>query len=194
MKILSELKEYAQSEDIPIVQAETMDFILDFLEKTAITSVLEIGTAIGYSAIAMSTVKSVQRIVTLERNYGYAQIADVNIGRAGKDQVIEVIHQEALDYRTDEHFDLLFIDGAKAQYQAFFDRFIANVDYVIVDNIDFHGMVENQSLTHNRSTRALVKRLAKFKENILNDEDYKTRYYSIGDGVLLISKKQRRNR
>jgi len=188
MKILSELKEYAQSEDIPIVQAETMEFIMDFLEKNRIKSILEIGTAIGYSAICMSTAKSVKRIVTLERNYGYAQIADVNIGRAGKDTVIEVVHQEALEYESDEHFELLFIDGAKSQYQAFFDRFIANVDYVIVDNIDFHGLVEDQSLTHNRHTRALVKKLAKFKENVLSDENYQSKYYHIGDGILLISK------
>ena len=189
MKILSELKEYAQSEDIPIVQAETLEFILDFLEKNKIKSVLEIGTAIGYSAIAMSTVKSVQKIVTLERNYGYAQIADVNIGRADKDKVIKVVQEDALDYECEEHFELLFIDGAKSQYQAFFDRYIDNVDYVIVDNIDFHGMVEDQSLTHNRRTRALVKKLAKFRESILEDENYNTKYYNIGDGILLVSKK-----
>ena len=188
MKILSELEDYAQNNQIPIIEAESLEFIIKFIKKKKISSILEIGTAIGYSALSMSTQACVKKIISLERNYGYAQIADLNIGRAGKDQVIQVINKDALSYKTSEHFDLLFIDGAKAQYQRFFNRFISNVDYVIVDNMDFHGMVANPGLSTNRNTRAMAKKIAKFRENIENDENFLVKYYNMGDGILLIEK------
>jgi len=190
MQILSELKEYAQNSDVPIIQDETLQFLLDLVEKKKITSILEIGTAIGYSALWMSTIASVQKIVTLERNYGLAQIAQANIKRAGQSKVIQVINEDALNYSATDKFDLLFIDGAKAQYQKFFDRYCANAEYIVVDNIDFHGMVENPSLTTNRNTRAMVKKIAKFKEAMLENQDYDCRYYAKGDGILLITKRK----
>ena len=188
-KILDELKDYALSNKIPIVQDETLSFIMDFIEEKKITSILEIGTAIGYSAISMSENKNVKRIVTLERNYGYAQIADINIGRAEKDEIIEVVYLDALEYQTKEHFDLLFIDGAKAQYRKCFDRYIDQVDYVIVDNMDFHGLVDDPGMITNRHTRNLVRKIAKFKEEILEDSRYECLYSKTGDGILLINKR-----
>jgi len=188
MDVISELKDYAESNEVPIIQDDALAFLLEFIAEHNIVSILEIGTAIGYSALQMSMQPSVKRIVSLERNYGLAQIAKMNIKRAKKSKCIEVVNQDALDYQTAEHFDLLFIDGAKAQYQRFFDRFIANVDYVFVDNLAFHGLVENPGGTTNRHTRNLVKKLAKFKSDIISDDNYHCKYYNLGDGILLISK------
>ena len=188
MQILSELKEYAQSNDVPIIHDETVAFLQGFIDKKKITSVLEIGTAIGYSALQMAKCKTVKRVVSIERNYGLAQIATANIKRAGQSEIIEVINEDALKYATSEKFDLLFIDAAKAQYQKFLDCYIDNVKYVIADNMDFHGMVADPSLTQNRNTRALVRKLAKFKEDIMENPDYSSQYFTDGDGILLITK------
>jgi len=189
MQILSDIKEYAQSNNVPIVEDETIAFILNFITEKKIKTIFEIGTAIGYSALWMSTVDTVEKIVTLERNYGLAQIAQVNIKRAGKQKIIKVINQDALDFIIKDRFDLLIIDGAKAQYKKFFNYYIDFVDYVIVDNIDFHGMVKDPSLTKNRNTRTLVKKLAKFKEEMLENDDFNCHYLNKGDGIMLITKK-----
>jgi len=188
MQILSELKEYAQSNNVPIVEDETIKFILDFIKNKKVTSILEIGTAIGYSALYMSTIDCVNRILSLEKNYGLFQIAQANIKRAEKSEIIEVINVDALKYPIQEKFDLLFIDGAKAQYKNFFDHCINFVEYVIVDNIDFHGLVKDPSLTTNRNTKALIRKIIEFKEVMMEDENYDCRYFEKGDGILLIRK------
>ena len=89
-------------------------------------------------------------------------------------------------------YDLLFIDAAKAQYQKFFEKYVGYVKedgIILVDNLDFHGMIFDIEHINNRNTKQLVKKIKRFKEWILNNENYESEYYPVGDGIVLIRKK-----
>jgi len=98
-----------------------------------------------------------------------------------------IIHlADALEFQPTKHYDLLFIDGAKAQYQKFYDRYKSFVDIVIVDNLDFHGMVDHVEDIKNRNTRNLVKKIILFRSTLEADPTITINYYQRGDGILEI--------
>ncbi|MFV0255740.1 MAG: O-methyltransferase [Erysipelotrichaceae bacterium] len=178
-----EIKKYAKENNIPIINDDGLELLLALIEQYQVTSILEIGTAIGYSALQMASVDSVKKIVTIERNEASYQQALLNTKANNK---IKCLYGDALVLEVIGDFDLLFIDGAKAQYQKFFDKYIKQAKFVFVDNINFHGLVENPDLTTNRNTKQLVRKIKKFKENMLVSDNYHTTYYNKGDGVLFI--------
>ena len=86
--------------------------------------------------------------------------------------------------REDEKFDLIFIDGAKAQYINFFEKYKENLapgGVIITDNLSFHGMVEDMSLTYNYSTKRLVRKIRKYIEFLQANTEFHTDYYKCGD-------------
>ena len=91
-----------------------------------------------------------------------------------------------------EQYDLFFIDAAKSQYFRYLNHFYPMSyvgSYFIFDNINFHGIVEEPSLSHNRSTLQMTRKLKRFKERILKDERFKATFYSeIGDGILVLER------
>ena len=99
---------------------------------------------------------------------------------------IELILGNALETEIDKKFDLVFIDAAKAQYIKFFEKYKENLTengVIVSDNLSFHGMVEDLSLTHNYSTIKLVKKIRKYIEFLKNNEEFETEFFKIGDGV-----------
>ena len=89
-------------------------------------------------------------------------------------------------------FDCIFIDAAKAQYTRFFTKYaplLAKNGIIISDNMEFHGLVEHPELTHNRNTKALVRKIARYREFLQALVDYQTDFYSIGDGVAVTRKR-----
>lgn len=181
-----DIKKYAKKNNVPIITDDGLKLLLDIIEKYNISSILEIGTAIGYSAAKMSELACVTNIVTIEKNEEAYLTALSNTDDNPK---IRCVFGDALERNISDYFDLLFIDGAKSQYQKFFDLYISQVKYVFVDNIDFHGFVENPQLTKNRNTRQLVNKIKRFKNNMLASKDFNVEYFSVGDGVLFIQKK-----
>lgn len=181
---MDKLKEYAKDNNVPIIQDGGLDFLVRYIKEKEIKTILEIGTAIGYSALKMAEIATVEKIVTLERDNDLYKQAIINTKSNDK---IKLINIDALIYQTDENFDLVFIDGAKAQYGNFLNHFKNNSKCFICDNIDFHGMVENPDLTTNRNTRALVKKIKAFRESVEKDHQYKVDYYPVGDGILVIN-------
>ena len=103
----------------------------------------------------------------------------------------ELLNFLAFDF--DDKFDMIFIDGPKAQYINFFEKFKNNLSpngVFISDNLSFHGMVEDLSLTHNYSTIKLVKKIRKYIEFLKQNTEFETTFYSFGDGVS-VSKKRK---
>ncbi len=181
-----ELKQYAKENNIPIIMDEGLEFIVNFIEANNIESILEIGTAIGYSALMWANCPTIKRVVTIERNKELHQQAIVNCQNQNK---IELIYADALKYQTTEKFDLLFIDGAKSKYSDFFKNFYGNCQYAICDNIDFHGIVDDPSLTKSRRTKALVKKIRIFREELESRDEIIVNYHNSGDGLLVIKRK-----
>lgn len=172
-----------------------MDDGIEFLEKYIydheIKRILEIGTAVGYSSIRMALVSSDIRVVTIERDEErYFQALD-NIRDFGLADRIEVIFGDALSTTFDGVFDLIFIDGAKAQSIKFFERYEGNLadgGVIITDNLNFHGLTSVSDIK-SKNLRALVRKINNYKEYLKNNEKYTTKFYEIGDGLSISEKK-----
>lgn len=191
-----ELKEYAKEHKVPIIFDEGLSFLEAIIRTKRPINILEIGTAIGYSAIRMARASG-SNVYSIERDINMYNLAIENIKRAGLDNKIHIIFKDALlafDDVKDIKFDLLFIDAAKAQYHKFFDLYtpLLNENGVVVcDNMLFHGLVEDKDNIENysRSVRGLIRKLNEFHESLLNNSDYDTAIYDIGDGMSISVKK-----
>lgn len=188
MSNIESIKAYALENQVPIIKDAGLAFLLEQIKQFNVSSILEIGTAIGYSAIMMAQTGA--NVVTIERDPKMYEEAQNNINSLNLTDKIKVIHADALmafDQVKDNQFDLLFIDAAKAQYQKFFDIYTPLVKkggIVVCDNLEFHGLVANSDLSNcSRSLRALVRKLRNFRESLANNEAFQTKFYSIGDGM-----------
>ena len=190
--LLIEMEVYAELNSVPIMQKEGIEFMCNFIREHNIKSILEIGSAIGYSAIQMALVNEDIHVTTIERDEPRYLEAIKNIKAAHLENRIQIIFGDALETEVNGSYDLLFIDAAKAQYIRFFDRytpFLQKNGYVITDNLDFHGLVAHPEKTKNKNTKDLVRKISRFRQYLSEREDYDTTFYTFGDGVA-ISKKR----
>lgn len=190
------LKEYAKENNVPIIFDEGLAFLETIIRLYKPKRILEIGTAIGYSAIRMHKVCN-SFITTIERNEKMYEQAINNVKESGFEEYINVIYKDALlafDDVKDLTFDMIFIDAAKAQYTKFFDLYtplLSKGGIVVCDNMLFHGLVENdeQYMNQTRAVRGLIRKLANFHKVLLENEDYDTSIFEIGDGMAVSVKK-----
>lgn len=186
MKNLTEIKNYAKKNSIPIMRDGGIEFICDFIKKNNIKRILEIGSAVGYSSIEFAKLSDDINVTTIEIDIDRAIKAKQNFEDLGFSDRIKILNANALQVEIDEFFDLIFIDGPKAQYIKFFEKFKKNLTKngaIISDNLSFHGMVEDLSLTHNYSTIKLVKKIKKYIEFLKNNKEFHTEFYENGDGI-----------
>lgn len=191
MNEISDIKEYAFEHAVPIMRDGGMEFICKYILDHNVKSILEIGTAIGYSSIRFAKLKDDIYVSTIEMDIERYQQAVKNIADNGLSERILVYLGDAITFDFNENFDLIFIDGPKAQYQNFFEKFKDNLapdGAIVSDNLLFHGMVDDLSLTHNYSTKKLVKKIKKYINFLKANTEFKTEFYEIGDGVS-VSKK-----
>lgn len=175
------LKEFAIKNDVPIINDEGLAFLLELITKYNVKHILEIGTAIGYSAINMANLDT--KIITVERDYFMYNEALKNIKEANLEENIQVLYADALEVEINHTFDLIFIDAAKAQYQKFFEKFKFNLNpqgIIVCDNLNFHNLDINEV---SRGTRQLLKKIQKFKDFLKENEEFDTIIYDIGDGI-----------
>ena len=154
MDIITEMETYARAHDVPIMEKEGIAFMLDVIQTHGCRRILEIGTAIGYSAIRMALVHEDIHVVSIERDEQRWQEACRNVEKAGLSSRITLILGDALETEIDGEFDFLFIDAAKAQYTRFFERYtplLKQGGIVLSDNLGFHGMVEGKTVPKSSS-------------------------------------------
>lgn len=182
---MQELLNYAKVHKVPIIQAEGLAFLLNLIKENHIQSVLEIGTAIGYSAINMALAGAT--VVSIERNFDSYCIAYDNVRRFGLADKIQLIYADALSYEMDRKFDLLFIDGAKAQSYVFLEQYrhcLKKGSLVLVDNINFHDCTYGEEKL-SRDLRELTTKIRRYVDRILQNKDFETKLYNVGDGLCL---------
>lgn len=178
----------------PIVQKSTEQFIVTLLRLIKPHRVLEVGTAVGYSAILMAdNLPDESSIVTIERYKKHADIAVDNVFASGYEKKIKVIEGEAAEvlHWLDGSFDFIFLDAAKGQYIEFLPdimRLLKSGGVLLSDNILYHGMVEDEEKIERRKI-TIVKRLHMYLEEIMSNEELTTSIIPIGDGVALSVKK-----
>ena len=192
-EIIAEIKEKALKERVPIMEDEGLDYLCSFLKEHEITSLLEVGTAVGYSSIVMAYRNPQLHIMTLEQDEERYREAVNNIARCNMQDRITAINTNAREYETDMMFDVIFLDGPKAHNQQLFERFEKNLNekgYFIIDDVYFHGFLEQPEQLRSRRLKKLVGKLEEFIKNMMSNPDYRCTYLKIGDGVLVAARKE----
>lgn len=181
-----ELEQYAKENNIPIMMKDGIEFLCDYIKENNVRNILEIGTAIGYSAIKMALVDKNIKITTIERDIERYNLAAQNIKDFGLEKQITVILDDAFNVEINEKFDLIFIDAAKSQYIKFFEKFKINLNnngVIVSDNLDFHGLVKSNEKIESRNVRGIVRKLRNYIVFLENNKEFETKFYSIGDGI-----------
>ena len=186
--LIEEMEEYAKNNNIPIMQKEGIDFLCNYINDNNIKSILEIGSAIGYSAIKMASINDDIKVTTIEIDEDRYNLAINNINKANLDSRINIILGDARETIIKDKFDLIFIDAAKGQYIKFFEKYKNNLNkkgVIISDNLLFHGLVEEKERIKNKNLRQLVNKIKKYIEFLKNNEEFDTVFYRLGDGVAV---------
>lgn len=191
-EILSKIKENALNDKVPILQDESLDLIETVLKLKRPNKILEIGAAVGYSAIKFSKYLDGKnaKIKTIELNEERYNIAVKNIKDMELEDKIEIINDDATKYLMTipetEKYDVCFIDAAKGQYNVFLEqalRLTKSGSIIIADNVLWHGLVLSDYNEHRH--RTAVTRLRTFLKTIKEDERLDTKVFNIGDGVAI---------
>ncbi len=190
---INALKEYATINNIPIMQDEGIDFLTTFIMKKQIKNILEVGTAIGYSAIMMAKTSNDIHVTTIERDETRYMEALKNIKKFNLEDRITLIFNDALNVNLEEDFDLIFIDAAKGKNKDFFEHFEKNLainGYIITDNMYFHGYVEmNEEEIPSKNIQGIVRKIKDYTYFLENHMLYKTTIYKVGDGVAVTERR-----
>lgn len=191
--LIREMKQYAEVNNVPIMMDEGIDFLTTFILKNHVKNVLEVGTAIGYSAIMMALVDPNVKITTIERDEIRYLEALKNVKAFGLENRITLIYNDAFNVKLDEKFDLIFIDAAKAQNIKFFEMFERNLEsdgVIITDNLKFHGLVEKkEEEVKSKNLRALVRKIKDYIDYLKTNEKYNTEFFEVGDGISVSKRK-----
>lgn len=188
--ILAQIEQEVREDYFPIVEKETGAFLEVMCAAIRPASILEIGTAVGYSAILMQkAARPDTSITTIERYDRASDLAQKNIERAGLSGRIEVLRGEAKDLlpQLSGPYDLIFLDAAKGQYPHFLPHMIRMLrpgGMLICDNILYKGMIAENALVIRRK-KTIVKRLRMFVEEILHNPDLKSCIIPLGDGLTV---------
>lgn len=193
-ELYPKIKEYAVENKTPIIIEDSLAYIKDLLEKENIQKILEIGTAISYSALHFASVNEKIKVDTIERNLEMIQVAKENIKQYDTKHQINLHQGDALDYPLDAldiEYDLLFIDAAKAQSQKFFERYLPLLRknaLIITDNMNFHDVSINDP-NISKNLRNMLKKIKKYEEWLTNHPDFKTEFINLGDGLAITRRK-----
>ncbi len=187
---IAEMEAFAKSNEVPISQPESIRFVEVLLKIKGAKKILELGTAIGYSAIRMTNACGAE-IVTVEISDEMAKIAQENFQRAGVCDKVELIQGDAREVirsiQGKEMFDVIFVDAAKGQYMEFFpecERLLKKGGILISDNVLYKGMTATDELVVRRKI-TIVRRLRKYLEMLKNNKNFSTALLPVGDGVAL---------
>ncbi len=190
---IREIKKYALDNKVPIMVDEGIDYLTTFIIKHQINSVLEIGTAIGYSAIMMALANPNLKVTTIERDRDRYLEAVKNIKKFELEDRITLVFNDALEVNVEGTFDMIFIDAAKGQNIKFFEKYESNLKphgYIITDNMNFHGLVDKlDAEIESRNLRGLVRKIRDYRTYLLNNQNYNVELLDIGDGIAVAEKK-----
>ena len=191
-KIL-EIEKYAKENNVPIIEKESIAYIMQYIKDNNVKSILEIGSAIGYSSILMASVDPNITVTTIERDETRYMECLKNIKKCELDKRINVVYQDALEVNlTGVSYDLIFIDAAKGQYTKFFEKFkyfLSKKGTIITDNLKFHGYVSKSSTIESKNLRQLVSKIESYIDFLKNNDEFTTEILDIGDGIGISKRK-----
>lgn len=192
-KEIREIKKSALDNNVPIILDDSLDFLINLIIQKKIVNILEVGTAIGYSAIMMALANPNIKVTSIEKDKSRYLEAIKNVKKFNLENRITLIYKDALDVKLKEKYDLIFIDAAKSKNEEIFRHFENNLNskgIVITDNLSFHGYVKKDlKEIDNKNIRGLVKKIQKYIQFLNDNVKYKTIFYEIGDGLSVSEKR-----
>ena len=189
---LKKIKSDALNNHIPIIMDDTLEVIKNILTEKKPNRILEIGAAVGYSAMCFSEYMSDEgRIDTIERDAECIKKAKENFKRVGVENKIKLYEGDAVDIlpKLNEKYDVVFIDAAKGKYPFFLEqalRMLNNNGIILADNILYKGYVMSDYNKHKQ--RTAVTHLRQYIKEVTENQELETKILEVGDG-LAISKK-----
>lgn len=192
---LKELEEFARRENIPIIPHETVAFFRLFLQTMQPKSILEIGTAIGFSALLMAEQVPDARITTIDRNEEMIGFAKENFARFDQRNQITLLEGDAVDLleHIEQRFDLIFMDSAKSKYIVFLPEVLKRLEVggvVILDDIFQGGDVARDIMEVRRGQRTIYRGLQRLFDATLDQPGLTASLIPLGDGILMIRKNE----
>ena len=184
--MLQELEEYARINHVPIMVPDGINYLTNYIKENNVKNILEIGTAIAYSAIKMCLVDNDIKVTTIERNPDMIVKAKENIKKFNMEDRITIIEGDALDVEVEGSYDLIFIDAAKSQYIKFFDKYsklLKDNGTIVTDNLNFHGLRENIDSIESKNLRSMMRKLNDYINFLKDNKEYNTEFINIGDGI-----------
>ena len=169
-----------------------ISYLCNYIKENNIKRILEIGSAIGYSAIKMALVSPDIEVVTIEKDQDRYNLAVSNIKKFNLDNQIKIILDDALNTKIDDKFDLIFIDASKGNNINFFNKYKDNLNkygIIITDNLFFHGLVADENLIETKNQRGIVRKIKEFITFLDNNQEFVTEYVSVGDGLSISKRK-----
>ena len=187
INIDNDLKEYGKNHKVPISLDDTLDFLIKTINDSNSKYILEIGTAIGYSSIAMAENTDCIRIDSVEIDQSRHLLAKDNVAKHNLLNRISLYNGDALEYikNTNKTYDFIYLDGPKGQYINYLPHLmkILKINGIIfADNLYFHGMVTG-SIPVSKGCRAMIKGLHRYIDEINSNPNLDTKIYDIGDGI-----------
>lgn len=193
---LNELEEYALATDVPIVRTEMQSFLRFLMKMKRPKKILEVGTAIGFSALLMSEYAPEGcQITTIEKYEKRIPLAKENFKKAGKDHLITLLQGDALEILPSltEQYDFIFMDAAKGQYIHFLPdilRLLAPNGLLVSDNVLQDGDVLESRFAVTRRNRTIHSRMREYLYTLKHMEELTTAIIPLGDGVALSTKQK----
>lgn len=190
---LEEIKTFARKNYIPVMLDDTKELLYNTVAARAPKSILEIGTAIGYSGIVMLTASPQARLNTIEMDEQTADIAKRNFVQAGVADRVNVFVGDARQIvrYLNGRYDFIFLDGPKGQYEVFLpylcDLLVLG-GTLFADNVLYKGLVEHIPDDKRHKHITVARNMRAFLDDITTSERFDTTLYRIGDGVTVSTK------
>lgn len=190
---LTNLELYAHENHVPIIERETAQLLKVLLKTNKPKNILEVGCAIGYSALIMAeSTDGDTKITTIERNEAMVELAKENIDGSEYKDKIRILQGDAEEIlpHLSETYDFIFLDAAKGQYMEFFNycaSLLKKGGMIVSDNVLYKGMVATDELVVKRK-KTIVRRLRSYLQYINELDGYTSCVIPIGDGVALTYK------
>ncbi|MFC7393241.1 O-methyltransferase [Scopulibacillus cellulosilyticus] len=194
--LLDKLEKEARGRQIPIMQPDAMALLQHYIRLIKPKRILEIGTAVGYSAIKMALSSEIAQIYSIEREEEMYREAQANIKSFSLEDRIHVIKGDATKIAEDTGqyapFDFIFIDAAKGQYQLFFEQyspFLSQDGLIVTDNVLFRGLAADPERAESKRLRKLAEKINRYNEWLAAHPQFDSVFLTVGDGIAVSARK-----
>lgn len=197
-KLLKEIREYGEKNDVPISKEDTLNFLLTTIKENKCKQVLEIGTAIGYATIAFAFLDCVKQVESVEKDENRFNLALENIEKSGLKSKITIYNMDAKIFlqNNEKTYDFIYLDGPKGQYINYLPYLLKMLNkngILVADNLFFHGMVTGE-IPVTKGCKSMIKGLKNYIQEITTNPNLETKILNIGDGLgitKLLSQKEK---